>query len=119
MAIFFDFHPAGEVPVEAVRHAFAEARRGRTDRSGCQPLDYYLASPGSVYCILEAPSEAAVRQFHADRGMSCSRVVRPVGGTPRGWPLAEADQAVLQRVLARHWQATGQPDAAPPGELAG
>ena len=118
MAIFFDFHPAGEVPVDAVRHAFAEARRGRTDRSGCQPLDYYLASPGSMYCILEAPSEAAVRQFHADRAMPCS-VVRPVGGTPRGWPLAEADQAVLQRVLASHWQVTGQPDAAGHGELAG
>ena len=118
MAIFFDFHAAGEVSVEAVRQCFAEARRGRTDRSGCQPLDYYLAKAGSVYCVLEAPSEAVVRQFHADRAMSCS-VVRPVGGTLRGWPLAGADQAVLQRVLARHWQATGQPDAAPPGELTG
>ena len=110
MAIFFDFHPAREVCVEAVRRGLAEARRGYTDRSGCQPLDYYLASSGSVYCILEAPSEGAVRQFHADRAMPCS-VVWPVGGA-RAWPLAEADQAVLQRVLARHWQASGEPDAA-------
>jgi hypothetical protein len=118
MAIFFDFHPAREVGVEAVRQGFAEARRGYTDRSGCQPLDYYLASSGSVYCILEAPSEAVVRQFHADRAMLCS-VVWPVGGTPRGWPLTEADQAVLQRMLARHWQASGQPAAGAPGEFAG
>ena len=118
MAIFFDFHPAGEVSVEAVQQCFAEARHGRTDRSGCRPLDYHLASPGSVYCVLEAPSEAVVHQFHADRAMPCS-VVWPVGGTPRGWPLTEADQAVLQRVLARHWQASGQPAAGAPGELAG
>ena len=117
MATFFDFHPAREVCVEAVRRGFAEARRGYTDRSGCQPLDYYLASSGSVYCILEAPSEAAVRQFHADRAMPCS-VVWPVGGA-RAWPLAEADQAVVQRVLARHWEATGQHAAGAPGELAG
>ena len=118
MAIFFDFHPAREVCVEAVRRCFAEARRGYTGRSGCRPLDCYLASPGSVYCVLEAPSEAVVRQFHADRAMPCS-VVWPVGGTPRAWPLAETDQAVLQRMLARHWEASGQPAAGAPGEFAG
>src|SRR5436853_3672717 len=101
MAIFFDFHPAGELPVEALRQCFAEARRGHADRSGCRPLDYYLATPGSVYCLLEAPNEAAVRQFHTDRGLPCS-VVRPVREAPGGRPLADADRAVLQRVLARH-----------------
>lgn len=118
MAIFFDFHPSGEVSVEAVRQCFADVQRGRADQSGCRPLDYYLATPGSVYCVLEAPSAAAVRQFHADRAMPCS-VVRPVGGVPDDWPLAVTDQAVLQRVLARHWQATGQPAAVGPGGLAG
>jgi Protein of unknown function (DUF4242) len=118
MAIFFDFHPSGEVSVEAVRQCFADAQRGRADQSGCRPLDYYLATPGSVYCVLEAPSAAAVRQFHADRAMPCS-VVRSVGGMPGDWPLEATAQAVLQRVVASHWQVTGQPAAAPPGELAG
>ena len=117
MSIFFDFHRAGEVSVEAVRHCFTEARGGRTDRSECQPLDFYLAPPGSVYCVLDAPSEAAVRQFHADRAMPCS-VVWPVGGTLQGWSLAEADASPLQRLLARHWQATGQPESSAAGKLA-
>jgi hypothetical protein len=118
MAIFFDFHSAGEVSVEAVRQCFADARRGGPDRSGCRPLDFYLALPGSVYCVLEAPNEAAVRQFHADRAMPCS-VVRPVDGTPRGWPVAEADQAVLELVVAKHLQRTRHPEAAARGKLAG
>jgi hypothetical protein len=74
MPRFMDYHDDLQLPAEAVEQIAQGARDGATDEFGVRQIELYYNADGKVYCLLEAPSEEAVRQHHAALDVPCGDV---------------------------------------------
>jgi hypothetical protein len=74
MPIFMDFHDDLKLPQEAIDSIAEGTRAGDSDEFGVRQLELYHNPQGKVYCLLEAPSEDAVRKHHAALDVPCSDV---------------------------------------------
>jgi Protein of unknown function (DUF4242) len=74
MPRFMDFHDDLKLPPEAIEQIADDARNGRADQFGVSQIELYHNADGKVYCLLEAPDEAAVRSHHAALGVPCGDV---------------------------------------------
>ena len=74
MPQFMDYHADLKLPAEAVEQIAQGARDGATDEFGVRQIELYHNADGKVYCLLEAPSEEAVRQHHAALNVPCGDV---------------------------------------------
>ena len=76
MARFMDFHEDLKLPAEAIAQIAEDARHARADQFGVRQIELYHNPDGKVYCLLEGPDEAAIRQHHAAFGVPCGDVHR-------------------------------------------
>jgi hypothetical protein len=74
MPQFMDYHDDLKLPAEAIEQIAQGARDGATDEFGVRQIELYHNADGRVYCLLEAPSEEAVRQHHAALDVPCGDV---------------------------------------------
>jgi len=74
MPQFMDYHDDLKLPAGAVEQIAQGARDGATDEFGVRQIELYYNADGKVYCLLEAPSEEAVRQHHAALDVPCGDV---------------------------------------------
>jgi hypothetical protein len=79
MPLFMDFHDDLKLPDEAIAQIAEDTRAGRADQFGVRQVELYHNPDGKVYCLLEGPDEAAIREHHAALGVSCGDV-HPVTG---------------------------------------
>jgi hypothetical protein len=79
MPKFMDFHDDLKLPQEAIDQIGQGARDGATDEFGVRQVELYHNADGKVYCLLEAPSEEAVRQHHAALDVPCGDVHEVTG----------------------------------------
>lgn len=73
-AAFHGFPPDLQLPESAIEEISESARAGSADEYGVRQLELYYNNDGNVYCLLEAPSEEAVREHHAALGVPCGEV---------------------------------------------
>ena len=73
MPIFIDRHQITQVPAAVRFQIQLEAQHGEVDPSGTRPLSHWIADQ-VIYCIMGAPSEEAVRQHHAARGIRVTEI---------------------------------------------
>ncbi|MDQ3610362.1 MAG: DUF4242 domain-containing protein [Actinomycetota bacterium] len=76
MARFMDFHDDLKLPQEAIDEIARGAREGATDEFGVRQVELFHNADGKVYCLLDAPDEAAVRSHHAALDVPCGDVHR-------------------------------------------
>ena len=74
MALFMDFHEDLVLAAEAVAQIADDTRAARADQFGVRQVELYHNAEGQVYCLLEGPSEDAIRQHHAALGAPCGEV---------------------------------------------
>jgi hypothetical protein len=74
MPQFMDYHDDLKLPAAAIEQIAQGARDGATDEFGVRQIELYHNADGRVYCLLEAPSEEAVRQHHAALEVPCGDV---------------------------------------------
>jgi len=74
MPQFMDYHDDLKLPASAIEQIAQGARDGDTDEFGVRQIELYHNADGKVYCLLEAPSEEAVRQHHAALDVPCGDV---------------------------------------------
>jgi hypothetical protein len=74
MAQFMDFHDDLKLPTEAIAQIAEGARNGRADQFGVRQIELYHNPEGKVYCLLDGPDEAAIRDHHAALGVPCGDV---------------------------------------------
>ncbi len=74
MPQFMDFHPDLKLPQDAIDGIAAGAHAGETDQFGVRQVELFHNPDGKVYCLLDAPSEQAVRDHHAALGVDCGEV---------------------------------------------
>ena len=74
MAQFMDFHDDLKLPTEAIAQIAEDARNGTTDQFGVRQIELYHNPEGKVYCLLDGPDEAAIRDHHAALGVPCGDV---------------------------------------------
>jgi hypothetical protein len=74
MPRFMDFHDDLKLPSEAIEGIRTETKAGDRDKFGVQQVELYHNADGKVYCLLDAPSEQAVRDHHAALGLSVGDV---------------------------------------------
>jgi hypothetical protein len=79
MPQFMDFHDDLKLPQEAIDQIGQGTRDGATDEFGVRQVELYHNADGKVYCLLEAPSEEAVRQHHAALDVPCGDVHEVTG----------------------------------------
>jgi hypothetical protein len=79
MPRFMDFHDDLKLPQEAIDEITQGTRDGATDEFGVRQVELYHNADGKVYCLLEAPDEAAVRAHHAALDVPCGEVHRVDG----------------------------------------
>ena len=82
MTLFIDFHEDLKLPAEAIAQIADDTHAGRADQFGVRQIELYHNPDGKVYCLLEGPDEAAIRQHHAALGVPCGDVhqVAPLPG---------------------------------------
>lgn len=76
MPKFMDYHADLVLPREAIDEIARDTRNGTADEFGVRQLELYHNSDGSVYCLLEAPDEDAIRKHHAALNVTCGDVHR-------------------------------------------
>jgi Nickel responsive protein SCO4226-like len=74
MARFMDFHDDLKLPAEAIAQIAEDARSGKADQFGVRQIELYHNPEGKVYCLLDGPDEAAIRDHHAALGVPCGDV---------------------------------------------
>ena len=74
MPQYMDYHDDLKLPEEAVAQIAQGTREGAVDQFGVRQIELYYNADGKVYCLLEAPSEEAVRQHHAALDVPCGDV---------------------------------------------
>lgn len=74
MPRFMDFHDDLKLPAEAIAQIADDARNAKADRYGVRQIELYYNADGKVYCLLDAPHEAAVRAHHIALDVSCGDV---------------------------------------------
>jgi Protein of unknown function (DUF4242) len=79
MPKFMDYHDDLKLPQEAIDQIGQGTRDGATDEFGVRQVELYHNADGKVYCLLEAPSEEAVRQHHAALDVPCGDVHEVTG----------------------------------------
>ncbi len=100
MPLFLDSHLGAELDVDVVRSFLRAARNGITDGFGVTALDLYCGDDGRVFCVLSAPTEAAVRQRHAAHGVVCRRVRRVPASGASDHDLSVEEKAVIRQMIA-------------------
>jgi Protein of unknown function (DUF4242) len=74
MSLFMDFHQDLKLPAQAITQIADDTRNGTADQFGVRQVELYHNSDGKVYCLLEGPDEAAIRNHHAALGVPCGDV---------------------------------------------
>ncbi len=74
MPTFMDVHDDLKLPREAIEEIAREAMEGKTDQFGVRQIELFHNPMGKVYCVLDAPDEAAVRAHHEALGVTCGHV---------------------------------------------
>jgi hypothetical protein len=74
MPTYMDYHDDLKLPAEAISEIGQGARDNATDEFGVRQIELYHNPEGKVYCLLDAPSEDAVRKHHAALGVPCGDV---------------------------------------------
>lgn len=72
MPTYMDHHDDLKLPAEAV--AQIAAGRHEADVFGVRQIDLFHNPDGTVYCLLDAPDEQAVRDHHAALDVPCGEV---------------------------------------------
>ena len=81
MPRFMDFHGNLKLPGEAIAQIAEDSRNERADEFGVRQVELYHNPEGQVYCLLDGPSEDAIRKHHAALGVDCGVVHRVDGIT--------------------------------------
>jgi hypothetical protein len=102
--IYIDRHPLAIIPRALQQQMHREAMRGSVDQHGAQPLGHWVTDR-VIYCVLRAPSEEAVRRYHAERGLPCDEL-RPATDLRGSRPLGAKEAQVVRAVLNR-WPTDG------------
>ena len=74
MPKFMDFHDDLKLPSEAIAQITQDTKDAKSDEFGVRQLELFHNTEGKVYCLLDAPSEDAVRSHHAALGVPCGDV---------------------------------------------
>ncbi len=74
MPKFMDVHEGLQLPAEAIANFRQETVEGTRDEFGVAQLELYHNEAGQVFCVLDGPSEEAVRKHHEALGVSCGDV---------------------------------------------
>jgi Protein of unknown function (DUF4242) len=101
MPTFIDRHRAATVSREVRRQLTHEARAHERDVHGVRPIGHWLED-GWLYCVLEAPSVAAVRQHHDAHGLA-SDTARELDGVDGGRPIAAEDNQRVRAAINTYW----------------
>ena len=101
MPTFIDRHRAAAVPHQVRRQLTQEARQGREDANGVRPTSHWLED-GWLYCVLEAPDVAAVRQHHTAHGLG-SETVHEMRDLDGRRPTSRDDQEQVRAAIRQHW----------------
>ena len=105
MPTYIDCHRLAAIP-SAVQHQMQrEALGGIVDERGVQPLAHWVTD-GVIYCVVQAPSEEAVCQHHAARGLLCNDL-HPIAGLRGSHPLSAEETQLVRAVLADLWPPIG------------
>ncbi len=99
MPIFLDAHHGTELPLDVVRAFLRAARSGATDDFGVTALDLYCGDDGRVFCVMSAPTEAAIRERHAAHGVICRRVRRVPSSAAAAQDLSAEEKAVVRQMI--------------------
>ena len=102
--IYIDRHSLATIPSAIQQQMHREAMRGIVDQHGAQPLGHWVTDR-VIYCVLRAPSEEAVRRYHAERGLAGDEP-RPVTGLDGSRPLGAKEAQIVRAVLNR-WPIDG------------
>jgi quinol monooxygenase YgiN len=74
MPKFMDFHPNFRISTEQIAQLRHQTVQGTLDQYGVRQLELFYSPDGEgVYCLLEGPDEAAVRNHHNG---NCNEVIR-------------------------------------------
>ena len=74
MPKFMDFHPNYQIASERIGQLRQETVERTSDRYGVRQLELFYSPDGKgIYCLLEGPDEAAVRNHHNG---NCNEVIR-------------------------------------------
>lgn len=76
MPKFIDSHDDLKLGPEAIASLTDATRKGSYDQFQARQLEVFYNRDGKVYCLVEAPDEAAVRSRHAAMGVPCGEVHR-------------------------------------------
>jgi len=74
MPMFMDYHEDLKLPPEAITAIGEGAKDKATDEFGVRQVELFHNAEGKVYCLLDAPSEDAVRKHHAALDVPCGQV---------------------------------------------
>ena len=74
MPLFMDYHEDLKLPPEAITSIGEGAKDKATDEFGVRQVELFHNPEGKVYCLLDAPSEDAVRKHHAALDVPCGQV---------------------------------------------
>ena len=74
MARFMDFHEDLKLPAGVIAQIAEDARNGKADRFGVCQIELYYNADGKVYCLLDGPDEAAIRDHRAALAVPCGDV---------------------------------------------
>ena len=68
-----DFHPGYQIAPERIAQLRQQTLEGTPDEYGVRQLELFYSPDGNgVYCLLEGPDEAAVRNHHNG---NCNEVI--------------------------------------------
>ena len=79
MPTFMDYHDDLKLPQSAIDDIRQKTRSAETDEFGVRQIELYYNTEGKVFCLLDAPDEAAVRKHHEGVGVACGQVHRVEG----------------------------------------
>ena len=74
MPLFMDYHDDLKLPQEAIDSIGEGTRNKAVDDFGVRQVELFHNADGKVYCLLEGPSEEAIRQHHAALDVPCGDV---------------------------------------------
>ncbi len=74
MPRFMDYHDDLKLPAEAIAQIAEGTRAGTADQFAVRQIELYHNADGRVYCLLDGPDEAAIRQHHAALDVPCGDV---------------------------------------------
>jgi hypothetical protein len=74
MPTFMDYHDDLKLPPQAIESIGKGAMDKATDEFGVRQIELFHNADGKVYCLLDAPSEDAVRKHHAALDVPCGQV---------------------------------------------